>query len=234
MRDRAASMARRHGPLTARGARRRPRPRPRRPRRRLHGHVVRRHADKRALVPGRADRADRADGSRLGRVRRRGRGARRRDRALPRRGLQRPDLGSARLRHVGRDGAGRQRGLRGTRRPGAARLDRDAPGGAARQARRPARGHGRRLVRRRDPARHGGDRQARRRDHAADRLALARDQPLSGLDPQARLVRPALPGRRQRSPRPAHQVGVRPGPGDRSARRRHAGAGSPRAGPARS
>ena len=79
--------------------------------------------------------------------------------------------------------------------------------GAARQGRRPARRHDRRLLRRRHPARHGGAGHAPRRDRARHRLALARDEPLQGLDRQDRLVEHPLHDRQgPRPPGPAHRL----------------------------
>ena len=103
-------------------------------------------------------------------------------------------------------------GRRGARRQRADRLARPAARGAARQAGRPARGHDRRLLRRRHRARDRAARQAHRRDRADHRLALAAHLALQGGHRQGRLVvrrstPPASPGS-QEPARPAHHLGV--------------------------
>ena len=84
--------------------------------------------------------------------------------------------------------------------------------GAARQGRRPARGHDRRLLRGRDRAHHRRAGQAHRRDRPDHRLALAADLAVQGGDGQGRLGDRALRRRRgglQGPPGPARHVRVR-------------------------
>ena len=178
-------------------------------------HVLRRHADQRELLPGagpraRPEGADHPRDARLGRGARQGReqrhaGARRpgRPRAAAPRGLQRADVGLARLRRVGRHGRGRLQGLRGPRRVGAAGLARHPARAAARRRRRSARRHDGRVLRGRDRARRGRHRPPHRRHRARDRLALAAHRALSRRPRQGRL------GRGAGGPRHPHRDGAR-------------------------
>ena len=198
--------------------------------------VLRRDQHRAVLLPGRRTRpgpqgADRALRPRVelgshDRREQRHRHRERRDRRGTAAGgrLQRPDLGSARLRLLRRDGDRRQPGRRGPRCPGAARLRRAPARGPARQGRRPARGHDRRLLRRRHPARHRGAGLAPRRDRPRHRVALADNQPLQGRHRQDGLVEPALrDGQGARAPRSPHRQRVHRGRLQRPAFRRRRG-----------
>ena len=164
----------------------------------------RRSSRRRAWQPGQK-RADGARRPRLGRLARHEPEQRlderrqRRPRAAARGRLQRPDLGRARVRPVGRHRRGRLQGLRGPRRQA---LSTSSPSSPRRSstAGRPARRHVRRQLRRRHPAGHGRARPAHRRDHADDRLELAAHAPLQGPDGQGRLGRALLVGGRRRAP----------------------------------
>ena len=166
---------------------------------RRHRPVLRRRADQRELLPGpgpraRPEGADHPRDPRLGRRARQGReqrhaGALRpgRPRAAAPRGLQRPDVGLARLRRVGRHGRGRLQGLRGPRRVGPAGLARHPARAAARRRRRSARRHDGRVLRGRDRARRRRHRPPHRRHRAVDRLALAAHRAVPRRPRQGRL-----------------------------------------------
>ena len=157
----------------------------RRFRSRLHAHFVRWFQDPAALVPHRRSGTRDPDGTGLGRGRSGGKVRHRTLRRLTRHepqaaGLQRADVGPARVREVDGNDHRRQSRRRSRRRAPHARLARHPTERAARRQGRPARRHGRRLLRRRDPTRDRGHGLPRRRDRSDDRVALARHEPRQG------------------------------------------------------